>query len=152
MKRMRILIVIAALFCIALAAVVSGGRQETEAGKQLWRRANFMSQKRLYSQLALEGFMMEQRELIIDYGTKMWNSSEDNIWQELFKDESKDQVYKEQAKKFRGNVQAMVAAARQSNLDAAMEAYTRSIQTCYDCHKYVRARERARWLESDIVK
>lgn len=152
MKRSTSLVLSGLLLCAVVAAIVSAGPGETEAGKPLFRKASFMSQKRLYSQLALEGLMLQQKELVVEYGTKMWNTSEDAVWRQLFQDESKDQVYQQQAKQFRNNILAMVEAARQDNLDSAMTAYARSIQSCYDCHKYVRAPGRARSLESSASR
>ena len=64
--------------------------------------------------------------------------SQDNLWQQLFSEE-----YQQHSRTFRDNVLAMVDAAREKKLDAAIGAYAKSLQSCYDCHKYFRIEQRA---------
>jgi cytochrome c556 len=113
--------------------------QESKSERQHRRQANFMSEKRVFSQLALEGLMMDQPELVVEYGTKMWNATEGDVWQRLFRQESKNPRFIQYSVEFRGNVQSMINAAKEKNPDAAMEAYKKSLQSCYDCHKHVRS-------------
>jgi cytochrome c556 len=135
----RISIVLAVLLCAAVAAIVFAAPEEKETKKPSRRQNVFMKQKLVYSQLVLEGLTLEKYDLIITNGRKMWNMSQDNLWQQLFSEE-----YKKHSQTFRDNVMAMIEAAREKKLDAAMEAYTKSLRSCYECHKYFRVEQRAK--------
>lgn len=116
-------------------------------GSLSWRRADFMDKKRLYSQLAFEGFMMGRKADINAYGRALWDASEKDVWEELFTDRAKDPVFRQRAKEFRDGIKAMLDALDRKNPDAAMTAYTKSLQSCYDCHKHVRPEANARLRE-----
>ena len=98
-----------------------------------------MRQKLVYSQDVLEGLTLENYDLIVTKGMKMWNMGKSNLWQVIFADE-----YQKQSASYRGHVMAMVEAAREQKLEAAREAYVKSLQSCYDCHKYFKVEQRAR--------
>jgi cytochrome c556 len=126
------------MLALGMLIVFISGR--AEAPKNQSKRATvFMRQKLAYSQLVLEGLTLEKYDLITTYGQKMWNMAQTNLWSELLPVE-----YHQYSQKYRDNVLAMIDAAREKNLDGAMEAYRKSLQSCYDCHKYFRIEQRAK--------
>ena len=137
MKKTRL--VLGALLGAAFVVSICLSTAEQETKKPSRRQTTFMRQKLAYNQFVLEGLALEKFDLIITYGQKMWNMGQDNLWQQLFTEE-----YKTHSQNYRSNVLAMVDAARDKKLDAAMTAYRKSLQNCYDCHKYFRVEERAK--------
>lgn len=95
----------------------------------------FMREKMSLSQRALEGVVTEDYELIISKGTRLSAMSKEADWR-VFENPDYDQ----QSVLFRRQVDAMVKAARDKNLDAATLAYVRMTMSCVDCHKLVRGK------------
>lgn len=126
-------IVRAILACAALALIVSVGRKDSKSQEPAGQPDGFMSQKRLYSQIVLEGLMRGQYAVIVTWGEKMKHMSQDIRWQQFSTKE-----YQQQSERFQSSVRIVVNAARAKQLDVAMDAYLKSLQNCYDCHKYVR--------------
>ena len=138
----------AVLSGLVLSSVVVAGVLLAQESKEQPRspRASsvFMRQKLVYSQRVLEGLTLENYDLIVTNGIRMWNMSNSNVWQVIFNDE-----YNAKSAEFRGKVMTMIDAARDKNLAAAQDAYAETIRSCYDCHKtfYVSRRLNRRQAE-----
>jgi hypothetical protein len=95
----------------------------------------FMRDKLELSQRVLEGVVTENYELIITKGTRLSAMTKEADWR-LFENPDYDQ----QSLTFRRQVDALVKAAKDKNLDAATLAYVRMTMGCVDCHKLVRGK------------
>lgn len=95
----------------------------------------FMRDKLELSQRMLEGLATEDYDLMIAKGTKLSAMSQDANWR-VFENPDYDQ----QSATFRRQVDALVKAAKDKNLDAATLAYVRMTMSCVDCHKLVRGK------------
>lgn len=95
---------------------------------------NFMMQKSIYTQKVLDALMKEQYDAIVIAGEEMKKMTKDTRWRRFETDD-----YFRLSENFETHAQAMVDSARAKNLDRAMDGYLKALQTCYDCHKYVRA-------------
>jgi hypothetical protein len=95
----------------------------------------FMHDKLELSQRVLEGLATENYDLIITKGTKLSAMSKEADWR-VFENPDYDQ----QSVIFRRQVDSLVRAARDKNLDAATLAYVRMTMSCVDCHKLVRGK------------
>jgi len=125
----RKLILMALMFSAAFVTVMVG---QTLAERQDPKRAKeFMRQKLSYSQNIIEGLALENYELIITNGIKMFNMSQSTHWQVRSSSE-----YKKYSAAYSDRVAAMIDAAREKRIDAARDAYCKSLQGCYDCHRY----------------
>jgi len=96
--------------------------------------SEFMAQKRIHSQIVLDGLMREEYQTIILAGENMRKMRADKRWERLASED-----YRRYSEDFETSAQAMVDAARRKNLDGCMTAYVKCLQACYNCHKYVRA-------------
>lgn len=95
----------------------------------------FMREKLELSQRVLEGLATEDYDLIIAKGSKLAALSKEADWRVY---ENPD--YDQQSVNFRRQVNSMVKAAKEKNLDAATLAYVRLTMSCIDCHKFVRGK------------
>ena len=95
----------------------------------------FMREKLELSQRVLEGLATEDFDLIIAKGSKLVALSKEADWRVY---ENPD--YDQQSVNFRRQVNSMVKAAKEKNLDAATLAYVRLTMSCIDCHKFVRGK------------
>jgi hypothetical protein len=127
------------LIAVGLALTLVGQALAQKESKKSGRMDTFMRQKLAYSQLILEGLTLEKYGLIVTNGQRLWNMGRDNLWQQVDTEE-----YRQQSQKFRDNVLALIEAGRDKKLDAAREAYAKTLQSCYDCHKYFKIVERAK--------
>ena len=118
-------------FCIVSFAAVFGA---TTVKEGLLPMDEFMASKQIYSQAALDGLMNENFEAIMNAGEKMKVMQADKKWNRITSEE-----YQRFSQDFEKRAQAMVDAARRGNLDGCMTAYINCLQTCYNCHKYVRS-------------
>ncbi len=100
-------------------------------------RANkeFMRDKLELSQKLLEGLANEDYDLLIAKATRLSAMSQEAGWQVFENPE-----YAEHSLTFRKNVDALVRAAKNKNLDGATLAYVRMTMNCVDCHKFVRGK------------
>jgi cytochrome c556 len=137
MKNRTISILIAG--SLAAALILTEALAEKDVKKESRRMNTFMRQKLSYSQLVLEGLTLEKYDLIIANGQKMWNMARENLWQQLFTEE-----YKQDSQKYRDNVFAMIEAAREKKVEEARNAFGKTLQSCYDCHKHFNIQERAK--------
>jgi cytochrome c556 len=95
----------------------------------------FMRDKLELSQRVLEGLATEDYDLIIAKGTRLSAMSKEADWRVF---ENPD--YEQQSVIFRRQVDSLVKAAKNKNLDAATLAYVRVTMSCVDCHKLVRGK------------
>lgn len=95
----------------------------------------FMRDKLELSQRVLEGIATEDYDLIVAKGTRLSAMTKEADWR-LFENPDYDQ----QSLTFRRQVDALVKAAKDKNLDAATLAYVRMTMSCVDCHKLVRGK------------
>lgn len=95
----------------------------------------FMHDKLELSQRVLEGLATADYDLIIAKGTKLSAMSKEADWRAF---ENPD--YDQQSVIFRRQVDALVKAAKDKNIDAATLAYVRITMSCVDCHKLVRGK------------
>ena len=128
LKRNVILIVLMLVSTVFVSVLVAQTLVERQDPK---RAKAFMRQKLTYSQNVLEGLTLENYDLIITNGIKMFNMSQRTAWQARSTDE-----YKKYSATYCDSVSAMIDAAREKKINAAREAYCRSVQSCYDCHNY----------------
>lgn len=124
------------LSTILSAAVVAAGLSVALAQSKRSRAAKeFMRDKLELSQRVLEGIATEDYDLIIAKGTRLSAMTKEADWR-LF--ENPD--YEQQSLTFCRQVDALVKAAKNKNLDAATLAYVRMTMSCVDCHKLVRGK------------
>lgn len=95
----------------------------------------FMREKLDLSKRLLEGLATENYELLVANGSRLSAMTKEADWR-LF--ENPD--YEREIVLFRGQVNALVNAAKAKNLDAATLAYVRVTISCVDCHKIVRGK------------
>ena len=121
---------------LVLMLVVAAGFSVTAAQSRRSRAAKeFMRDKLELSQQVLEGLALEDYDLLIAKGTKLSAMTKEADWK-LFENPDYDQ----QIRIFRRQVDTMVKAAKDKNLDAATLAYVRMTMSCVDCHKLVRGK------------
>ncbi len=113
---------------LGLAATLAQTRR-SRAAKE------FMRDKLELSQQVLEGVTTENYELLVSKGTRLSAMTKEGDWR-MF--ENPD--YEQQSLLFRRQVDALVKAGKDKNLDAATLAYVRVTMGCVDCHKLVRGK------------
>ncbi len=124
------------ILLLAIMLAVAAGFSVTAAQSRRNRAAKeFMRDKLELSQQALEGITMEDFDLLIAKGTKLSAMTKEADWK-MFENPDYDQ----QSRLFRRQVDSMVKAAKDKNLDAATLAYVRMTMSCVDCHKLVRGK------------
>jgi len=96
---------------------------------------DFMRAKLQLSQQVLEGLATEDYKLILAKGTRLSAMTKEADWR-LFDNPDYDQ----QSLAFRRQVDALLRAAKDENLDAATLAYVRLTIGCVDCHKLIRGK------------
>ena len=95
----------------------------------------FMREKLELSQRVLEGIATEDYDLVIAKGVRLSAMTKEVDWR-FFENPEYDQ----QSLTFRRQVDALVKAAKDKNVDAATLAYVRITMSCVDCHKMVRGK------------
>lgn len=128
MKTRILLLVITLAVAVGFSVAIAQSRRNRAAKE-------FMRDKLELSQQALEGISMEDYDLLIAKGTKLSAMTKEADWR-VFENPDYDQ----QSRLFRRQVDAMVKAAKDKNLDAATLAYVRMTMSCVDCHKLVRGK------------
>ena len=127
--KIRIIILVILLAVAAGLSVTAAQSRRNRAAKE------FMRDKLELSQQALEGLAMEDYDLLIAKGNRLSAMTKEADWK-LFENPDYDQ----QIRLFRRQVDSMVKAAKDKNLDAATLAYVRMTMSCVDCHKLVRGK------------
>lgn len=111
---------------VVVGTAASFGEKPDEVGT--FMRAKLDHSKKLLEGLALEDFTMIARE-----SQELSLLSQATNWQVLQTPE-----YLDQSREFRRTADALTAAAREKNLDAAALRYVELTMKCVNCHKYVR--------------
>src|SRR5678816_486288 len=124
------------LVLLAFFLVLGAGLTATFAqSKRNQAAKEFMREKLALSQRVLEGIATEDYDLVIAKGTRLSAMTKEADWR-LFENPDYDQ----QSVLFRRQVDTLVKAAKDKNLDAATLAYVRVTMSCVDCHKLVRGK------------
>jgi len=95
--------------------------------------AVFMRAKLDHAQHVIEGLAMEDYQTIYRAAHDLALASQASAWEVLLTEE-----YARQSADFRRSCEALRAAARDENLDAAALAWMEVTMKCVQCHKYVR--------------
>lgn len=95
--------------------------------------AVFMRAKLNHAQHVIEGLAMEDYQEIYRAAHDLALASQASAWEVLLTEE-----YSRQSADFRRSCEALRAAARDENLDAAALAWMEVTMKCVQCHKYVR--------------
>jgi cytochrome c556 len=127
--KIRILSLTIVLIVVAGLGVTFAQSKRNRAAKE------FMRDKLELSQRVLEGLATEDYNLITAKGTRLSAMSKEADWRVF---ENPD--YEQQSTIFRRQVDSLVKAARNKDLDAATLAYVRMTMSCVDCHKLVRGK------------
>lgn len=121
---------LAILFGVAVSFTVGQSQdRRSRATKE------FMRDKLELSQKLLEGLANEDYDLLIAKATRLSAMSQEAGWQVFENPE-----YAEHSLTFRKNVDALIRAAKNKNLDGATLAFVRVTMNCVDCHKFVRGK------------
>jgi cytochrome c556 len=121
-------LLLALVLTVSLAATLAQSRRN-RAVKE------FMRDKLELSQRVLEGLATEDYDLIVARGTRLSAMTKEADWRWF---ENPD--YEQQSLIFRRQVDSLVKAGKDKNLDAATLAYVRMTMSCVDCHKLVRGK------------
>ncbi len=127
--KIKILLLTMTLVVVAGLTVALAQSKRNRAAKE------FMREKLDLSQKVLEGLALEDFDAIATKGRKLSAMTKEADWR-LFENPDYDQ----QSLSFRRQVDALVKAAKDKNLDAATLAYVRMTMSCVDCHKLVRGK------------
>jgi len=128
MKTKLLTALVLLLVIVTVSAVFAQTKRERAAKE-------FMRDKLELTQKILEGLATEDYDLMIAKGTQLSAMTKEANWR-LFENPN----YDEQSAAFRKQVDALVAAAKKKNLDAATLAYVRLTMSCVECHKAVRGK------------
>lgn len=128
MKNRPLLLAVIIIAAVGLAAGFAQSKRNRAAKE-------FMREKLELSQRVLEGLTMEDYGLVVSKGTRLSAMTKEADWR-LFENPEYDQ----QSILFRRQVDALIKAAKDKNLDAATLAYVRLTMSCVDCHKLVRGK------------
>ncbi len=128
----RILTPLAILVAIAALTLGLTPPKLTPAAKQLMR------EKLVLSQGILEGISTADFDLLVSKASRLSGISRESGWPTF---DNPD--YQQQSALFRRQVDQLVKAAKDQNLDAATLAYVRMTMGCVDCHKVVRGKTAA---------
>lgn len=94
-----------------------------------------MRQKLDHAQSVLEGITMNDFALVRNHAAKLGALSQEAGWRAYDTPE-----YAQQSMLFKRNVDALLKAGKEENLDGATLAYTKMTLSCVECHKYIRTR------------
>lgn len=128
----RFLTPLFALVAVATLTVGLTPSKLTPAARQLMR------EKLTLSQGILEGIATADFDLLVNKASRLGSISREAGWPAF---DNPD--YQQQSALFRRQVDQLVKAARDQNLDAATLAYVRMTMACVDCHKVVRGKTAA---------
>jgi hypothetical protein len=135
--RKLLMIATAASLCFSVLAV-SGRAQSPEELRA------FMQLKLKHSKNVLEGLVLEDLDRVAKSAQELALLSQESNWR-VFQTEE----YVQRSLEFRRAAHAIVAAAKEKNLDGATLAYVDTTMKCVKCHKYVRGIQMATWKGKD---
>jgi hypothetical protein len=93
----------------------------------------FMRQKLVYSQGILEGLTLEKYDLVLTNANLLRNMNLTNIFTR-----TADPYYARSINDFQTKVDVVIKGARNKQLDATTEAYSKVIESCVACHRECR--------------
>jgi hypothetical protein len=128
MKTKTLLLAVLVVIIVGLSGSLAQSKRKSPAKE-------FMRDKLELSQRVLEGIATEDYALMISKGTRLSAMTREADWR-VFENPDYDQ----QSILFRRQVDALIKAAKDKNLDAATLAYVRMTMSCVDCHKLVRGK------------
>lgn len=129
----------ASALLLVLAFVVASGVSVSPAQPQGKRAPReFMRDKLQLSQQVLEGLVTEDFDLVIAKASKLSAMTQEADWR-VFQNPD----YERYSAEFQRHVDSLRRSAENRNLDGATLAYTKSTQSCIECHKFVRGRKLA---------
>lgn len=123
----------AAAVC-ALTGWVISAEPTPKLAKQKAEMMATMRQKLAYSQGVTEGLTLGKLDLVKENAVKLRDMTQSNIWTWV---DNPD--YKRLTKEYVENVDSVYMAAVDSDLDATTEAYAKSLKSCVECHRTLRA-------------
>lgn len=94
----------------------------------------FMRQKLAYTQGITEGLSLEQFELVTKNAVKLRDMTQTNVWTRV---DNPD--YARLTKQYKGTIDALYNAGTERQLKAATDAYVRTLKSCVECHRVLRA-------------
>lgn len=128
-------------FGLATLMASAGWGDEPKRGRDF-----IMQQKLGNAQKVLEGIAVKDFNLIEKHAEELIILSKKGEWLIL-----KTPEYTRHSDDFRRNVEAMIKASKDKNLDGAALAYVQTTMNCVNCHKYVREVRMAR-LDEDPAR
>ncbi len=128
MKAKWIALSVVIVMCATVMVALSQPKRQRPARE-------FMRAKLELSQKILEGLALEDFDSIATKGRRLAAMTHEADWKQF---ENPD--YEQQSVLFRRQVDALVRAAKDKNLDSATLAYVRATMSCVDCHKLVRGK------------
>jgi hypothetical protein len=118
---------VTALALLPMAPAFGGGEEAPS------KVARLMQRKLQRAQKVLEGVAVKDFDLITKNAQELIEISKEAQWRVL-----KTNAYEMYSKDFRRNAEALIANAKDQNLDAAALSYVDLTLTCVKCHKHVR--------------
>lgn len=123
------------LFAVTVIASAAGVMDSVAQSRRNRAAREFMQQKLEHAQKILEGLTLEDHALIREHAQKLAAMSRAAEWP-LFENPE----YTQFNAGFRREVESLILAARNKNLDGAALAYLQMTMSCVQCHKFVRGR------------
>ena len=93
----------------------------------------FMRQKLDYARGILEGITLERYDIVTTNAVALRNMALNNFFLTMG-----NQQYRLAITNFQARVDTLLESAKEKNLDASTEAYTRVVRGCIECHKQFR--------------
>lgn len=123
----RLVVYLATLTMLAFAVPGDTVGKDGKGTRELMR------QKLKYAQQVLEGIAVKDFDMIEKNGDKLVLVCKESEWKVL-----QTPQYDAFSNEFRRNVEGLIDAAKDKNIDGAALAYVELTLTCVKCHKHVR--------------
>jgi len=123
-----VLFLVGALFGLANAAT---------SDEKLTQMQIFMRAKLSYAQATLEGITLEKFDVASKNAIRLREMTQTNLWFKI-----QYPKYVEETKKFQANIDKLILAATDKNVNAAIAAYAKVSQNCVECHQMLRRDQR----------
>jgi cytochrome c556 len=117
----------------SLGLLAGGFSTGSQPGDSIATTQEIMKQKLGISQRVLEGLATENFQLIVTSASKLKTLSQQDAWNARNTPE-----YQQFTGDFRRHAEALIQAAKLTNIDAASVAYFQLTLSCVNCHKYIR--------------
>ena len=140
MARTRILVVVAALLLAGVSEALLQGDSSPQGKESLRDKVKvFMRSKLTNSQSVVEGLATENWDLIEQGAARMLVMSKASEWSA---GETGPQ-YKQDTTEFVNACKQLINQSKAKNLEGATLAYVQLTMNCVECHRHVRASQRA---------